>query len=218
MRKLLMLTLALPLLAQEPTPEIAVTTASGKVALMPDFYRYIDYAEFPVLAAFREDYPKPNRYTAATWQPEAEQQAMGQVVELADGGRVAAQVIVGPIKKRAWPHEAAARLWYDISTQARASGESVYTAEARWARRYWEWWLAWAKSQAPGVNVEKESEVHAKFGEDAPLTHWRSDLIQRGLEWRKADQMVSRGGIAPQPNPTIGVMMAGLEARLRDGE
>jgi hypothetical protein len=220
MRIPISLLLALPLVAQAPARQIAVPTGNGDVVMVPDLYDVVDYAEVPVRAAFRapQDFPRPSQLTASTWQTESEHQALAEVVELAEGGRHAAEVIAGPITRDQWPHQDIARAWVRVSGEARSRGESIYTAQERWARWYWDWWVASAKVRAPGVDVEKEADVRPKYGDPAPITRWRNDLMQRLVEWRRADVDTVHGRTPAHPMPLLRDIERTIMARLKGGK
>ena len=201
---LLCLVIMIPALAQAPTTWKSVRSSDGTVYQVPDMYEELPYGEFPVRSMMRTslaDFPAPSQFTRQSWTPANEQTAIREIVDLADGGRLAAEVISGPIDKKAWPHEDAARAWFVISAETKASGQSIFTAQERWLQRYWDWWHSRAKVLAQGVDVEKSTQVRNHFGDDAPLTHWRCDLIQRSRQWAKADQAVRRG--LPPPSPAL---------------
>lgn len=209
------LLLGFPLVAQAPTAWKAVPGANGEVFRIPDMHEALPFGDFPVGSMLRTnlaDFPLPSQFTVKTWTAASEGQAMAEIVAIADGGRLAAEVLSGPINKQVWPHKRLAAGWKQIAEETKAAGQSIFTAQERWLQAYWAWWSDRARGIAGSVNVEQPEQVRAHFGDDTALTHWRADLIQRSRAWAKADQAIRRG--FPPPPPTM--VLSQLEALMTE--
>jgi len=214
MKLLVALLLALPLMAQAPITMHPVAGPDG-VRQVPDYYEVLGFSDLPIRAVWRplQDFPPPSAYSQSTWTASSQEEALQQIVELAEGGRLAASYFAGQIPRERWPHQHFAQLWIKISAETKESGQSLFTAQERWAHEFWDWWASQAKSRT-GIDFDGDNIV---YGDAPAVTHWRSDLTQRVLSWRKADQAVRQGQPIPRGTLLASEMTARHEQLVRDG-
>ena len=95
-----LLLLALPLMAQAPIKMHPVSGPNG-VSQVPDYYEMLGFSDLPIRAVWRplQEFPLPSAYTQSTWTAASQEEALQQIVELAEGGRLAASYFAGQIPR-----------------------------------------------------------------------------------------------------------------------